>query len=203
MNRKLFGERFALLIALAVLSAFGCAKKIPGEPEKTVERYAKAVQAGEYSTIFEINALSARQLKHLRQSTGEEAEKTIAQTMERFQQAYNEAPATFQPGISWAEKGYFPAGAQVTVGRAYWPEKVGDDPVNADYEKFANCYVPVDVDYTGAKKIPEQDGKKVKSAHYDCSLKKIREGRNVTIYSHDDVWYFGGCIVAVGKITYQ
>jgi len=203
MNRKLFGERFAVLVAVAALMAAGCEKKIPGEPEKTVERYVKAVQAQEYKTIFEINALSARQLKHLRLSAGAEKEKSIAQAMEKFQQAFNDAPVTFQPGITWAEKNYFPAGAQVTVGTAYWPQKVGDDPVNAEYEKYNNCFVPVAVDYAGAKQTPENDGKKVKSAQFDCSLKKIREGQNVTVYSHDDLWYVGGCIATMGKITYQ
>jgi len=201
MNRKSFGNTLVALAALAALTA-GCVKKISGAPENTAERYIAAVQAGDYKTIFDLNAASARQLKHLRLLTGGDTEKSMSQAMERFRQNYVEAPSTFQTGVAWAEKGFFQAGAQCKVGAAFQPVKAGDDPVNADYEKGNSVFVPVDVTYPDSNTALDHNGKKVKTAHYDCGLKKIREGKNVSVYSHDEVWYFGGCMVNEGTLTY-
>jgi len=200
MNRKWFGEALALLAIIALVAS--CTKKIPGDPDKTLERYIKALQAQDMQTITDLNHLSARQLKFLRQSSSEDRQKSIDMALEGYKEAFDAAPHTFQQGITWSERYFFPAGAKFTIGEPYSPVKVGDDPVNAEYEKSNNSFVPVDVVYPDSKTAPDHGGKKVKSAHYDCSMKKIREGRNVAIYSHDDTWYFGGCVVNQAQFTY-
>ncbi|MDH5638823.1 MAG: hypothetical protein OEZ04_10050, partial [Nitrospinota bacterium] len=138
-----------------------------------------------------------------RQLGKEDKEKSLEGSYSQYKETYLSGAPTFQPGITWAERGFFPPGSIAKVGAPYYPIAAGDDPVNAEYEKANNVYVPVDVTYPDKAIAPEYNEKKVKSASYDCSMKKIREGRNVTIYAHDDRWFFGGCIVNAGKITYH
>ena len=208
MNRKLFGKPMARAMAsamtlMAVVSmAVGCVDKIPGDPDKVLERYITAVQQSDYKTIFDINHVTAKQLKYTRQLGKEDKEKSLEASYNQYKELYLSVAPTFQPGITWGEKAFFTPGAKAKVGAPYHPVAVGDDPVNAEYEKANNVYVPVDVSYPDQATAPDHNGKKIKSASYDCSLKKIREGGNVTVYAHDDRWFFGGCIVNVGKITY-
>ncbi|MDH5508765.1 MAG: hypothetical protein OEZ32_00230 [Nitrospinota bacterium] len=206
MNRKLFGKPMArslMLAGLALVLAAGCVDKIPGDPDKELERYIKAVQESDYKTIFDINHVTARQLKFMRQMNKGDKERSLEGSYKQYKEIYLNVTPTFQIGITWAEKGFFPPGAQTKVGDPYYQVALEDDPVNAEYERATNVYVPVDVSYPDKTAAPEHDGKKVRSASYDCSMKKIREGQNVTVYSHDDKWFFGGCIVNMGKTTYH
>ena len=202
MNRKSFGKSLALALTALVWVSSGCVEKIPGEPDKVVERYIKAVQETDYRTIFDINHVTAKQLKYLRQLNAGDREHSLEESYRQYSEIYKGVAPTFQPGITWAEKGFFPPGSKTRVGKPYHPIAAGDDPVNAEYEKATNVYVPVEVDYPDISTAPEYSGRKVRSALYDCGLKKIREGRNVTVYAHDDKWFFGGCIANTSKMTF-
>ncbi|VAW27576.1 hypothetical protein MNBD_BACTEROID07-1038, partial [hydrothermal vent metagenome] len=141
------------------------------------------------------NINTARQKKFLGQSKEDDMAKSIENSIAENWAKYQSAVPTFISGVIWAEKFYFPASSTTVIGKAYTLAPIGDDSVNALYEMSTTVNVPVTVTYTEKKDAPKYNGKEVKTASYDCVLGKIREGDNVRVYSHDDKWYFSGCVI--------
>lgn len=198
MSRKWFG-RVAAVLAISLAGA-GCVEKIPGEPEAVAGRYIKAVQTDDFNTIHALNRVTARQAKYQGAEDSTFSKSELKQRFERNRERYNAVQPTFTPGVQWAERFFFTASSTVTVEKAHWYQPVGTDPVNAEYEKFTTVIVPVNVVYSSQQDAPAHLESKVRSAQYDCVLTKIREGGNVSVYSHDTQWYFGGCIVDKASI---
>lgn len=198
MSRKWFG-RIAALLAVG-LAGHACMREIPGDPEAVMERYVKAVQTSDFKTVYSINRVTARQVKYLGSGDSSTRESDLKQNMERNREMYDAVRPTFTPGVQWAERFFFTASSAVTVEKAHWLQSYGSDTVNADHEKTLTVIVPVRVVYPNQRDAPPYQDGWVRSAQYDCALSKIREGGNVTIYSHDTQWYFGGCIVDKASI---
>ncbi|MBF0292895.1 MAG: hypothetical protein HQK86_12145 [Nitrospinae bacterium] len=199
MSRKWFG-RVVALIAVSLAGA-GCSGKIPGNPEAVVERYVKAVQTNDFDTVYTLNVGTARELRFQAGKDSTVSKEELKQNMERHKAMYLAAVPTFIPGQRWAERHFFPASSNATVGKAFWLPPFGSDPVNADYEKDTTVIVPVEVVYSNKTEAPEyQELGKVKSARYDCTLKKFRQEGAVAVYSHDAQWYLAGCIVEKDSI---
>lgn len=193
MSRKLFG-RIALIV-LASLAA-GCADKIPGNPEAVTELYIKAIQAADFNAVYALNVATARELRFQAGKDSTVSKEELKLAMEKHKAMYLAAPPTFIPGQRWSERHFFPPSSSVTVGKAHWLPPFGTDPVNAEYEREGTVIVPVEVVYSNKDEAPEyQDTGKVKSARYDCTLKKFRQEGAVAVYSHDAKWYVSGFIV--------
>ena len=194
MNLKLFGsfryEYFVLLFAL-----LSCMNDIPGEPKKRVQEYITAVQKGDFETIYRLHRVTAQQKKYLEQTEGGDLKELMKQNYERNKASYESVKPSFMDNIQWAEKYFFPPSCSPSVGEPQKPAPATkDDPGYADYEKALTTMVPVSVTYNSEKDAPQLSGRKLKFAKYICILGKIREGSNVRIYSHDDQWFFNGCI---------
>ncbi len=181
----------------------GCVRKIPGRPEKIMEEYVKAVQRKDFETIFALNAGAARIRKFLERSEMGDKEKILKEDFEKNKAAYQAAEPSFAPGVRWTEKHYFPATALVDIGDPYPPASAGEDNVNAEYEMAMSVFVPVIVKYPDQNEAPAYNKRKLKTARYDCALRKIREGGAVRVYSTDDKWYFAGCVFDSSSVTYQ
>lgn len=198
MSRKLFGRAVAA-IALTLIAA-GCTAKIPGNPEAVTQRYVKALQTDDFNTVYTLNFLTAREVRFQGGKDSSVSKEELKLSMDRHRAMYLAAPPSFLPGQRWAERHYFTPSSTATVQKAHWIPPFGSDPVNAEYEKDMTVIVPVNVVYSSKEDAPSYQEGKVKSARYDCTLKKIREEGAVTIYSHDTQWYVSGCIVEVDTI---
>ncbi|VAX25499.1 hypothetical protein MNBD_NITROSPINAE02-1181 [hydrothermal vent metagenome] len=189
-------------IILSLVALAGCVDEIPGNPEKVMDEYIRAIQKDDFKTLYSLNVKTARQKKYLSLTKIGDIQKTLDENYNMNLALYKSAKPGPDIGMRWGEKFFFTATSSFTIGSPYFMKPVGDDPVNADYEKASNILIPVTVTYSKLDQAPKVDGRKVKSARYDCVLRKIREGFNVTIYSHDDKWYFAGCSVDTSSITY-
>ncbi|MBF0169719.1 MAG: hypothetical protein HQK87_01295 [Nitrospinae bacterium] len=177
-------------------------KSIPGEPEKVTRRYVEAIQTGDYHTLFRLNHVTARRLKYFDMSELPEDREEAVRYQAAQQAEYEATPPDFTPGVRWAERHYFPPTARVTVGKAVSPAAAPNDPVNADYEKANSVTVPVTVDYPDPGQAPLYQGKPMASAAFDCMLIKLRVGKNVAVYSHDDQWYVNGVILDPATVRF-
>ncbi len=204
MNRKLSGNtaRTAAAVALLVIALTACSQKIPGDPKGTLGKYIKAVQQGDFKTIYSINQVTARQKKYLRQTTMGNVDEIVAENYRKSKSDYDAHKPVKAANVQWREKYFFLPSTSVAIGKPKPPSAAGDDPVNAEYEKAGTVYVPVSVIYNDPAQAPEIDDKKVKSMDYLCTLVKIREGKNVRVYSHDDKWFFGSCIEESSSASY-
>ncbi len=192
---------FALL-TIFLATTMGCTEKIAGEPSKVVTRYVDAVKRGDYDTIFQLSHNSARRLKFFGMSELAQDKKIAQEYLEEQRKEYDAAPLDFTPGVQWAERHFFPDTCEVSIGKARYPAGTPGDPVNADYEQGIKVIVTVSVDYLDPKSAPSYRGKKLVSAKYDCFLSKIREGKNVRIYSHDDKWYVNGFLIDPATVRF-
>lgn len=188
-------------VAVVALVASGCMEKIPGEPEKVMRDYVEAVQKDDFKTIYKLHMLTARQQQFLSKSEVGDVEAMLREHYENSKKDYDAVKPTFAQGITWSEKHFFPASATFAIGDPYHPPAAPDDPVNAEYEKAQNVIVPVNVTYSKKEDAPELEGAKVKSAGYMCFMKKIRQAETVRVYSHDEKWYFGDCLVDEQTVT--
>jgi len=196
-TRKVPGLLVAPITALLLLS---CSKAIPGHPEKIMSGYIEAVKKDDFATIYELNMKTARQKKYLGKTSVGNLGMILKENFEKNRSDYENVPISFNLGEQWVEKHFFRTAAIYSIGEPYSPKPVGDDPVNAKYESSVSCYVPVLVEYGDTKTGLEYNGKKIKSAKYDCSMRKIREGNNARVYSHDDNWYLAGCVIDTSTI---
>ena len=194
MNRKSFGKAafgFAVVAAFLLVS---CAETIPGDPQGTLKRYITAVQEDDFKTLYELNRSTAQQRKHLERTTIGDVEGMLEASYRERKKAYDEHPRDLTINVQWAEKNYFPPSSAVVYGKPNHPPAAGDDPVNAEYERANNVNVPVTVTYHDKNEALQIGGVTVREIAFVCALTKIREGKNVRIYSHDDQWFFGSCI---------
>jgi hypothetical protein len=198
MSRKLFGKA-AVIISIS-LAVAGCSEKIPGNPEVVTERYVKALQTDDFDTVYALNVATARELRFQGGKDSTVSKEELKLGKERHKAMYLAAASTFIPGQRWSERHFFTTSSSATVGSAHWLEPFGSDPVNADYEKEGTVIVPALVVYSNKEDAPSYQEGKVKSARYDCTLKKIRQEGAVSVYSHDTKWYVSGCIVDKGSI---
>ncbi len=195
--KKMFGLAVVPISALFILS---CSETIPGHPEKIMREYIEAVKKDDFATIYSLNMKTARQKKYLGKTSVGNVEMILRENFEKNRDDYESVPISFNMGEQWVEKYFFAKSESYTIGEPYSPKPVGDDPVNAKYESSVSCYVPVLVKYGDSKTSLEYNGKKMKSAKYDCTLRKIREGNNARVYSHDDDWYLAGCVIDTSTI---
>jgi len=197
MNHKLFGNKLstAFLLFAVIVVGVGCSESIPGHPEKTVEEYIKAVQSNDFEKIYHLNFLTARQKVYIGGGDEGEVESLQKEHFEKAKKGYEEYRQQDQRGLQWAEKYYFTPNATIKVEEARYPSGAGDDSVNAEYEKDQNVYVTVKALYNDKNEAPTLGGKRAIEAEYDCILKKIRQPGNVRVYSHDENWYIGACIM--------
>lgn len=207
MSRKWSGKRLsdglsAIALAFFMLGLVSCTEKIPGNPKKVVTDYVTAVQKNDFDTIYKLNRVTARNMKYLQSSEVGDIEEALRQTYNTKMEEYNSVAPTFTPGVQWAEKHFFPKSARITYGEPYQLKPVGDDPVNAEYEKALTAMIPVYVEYTDKTVAPEHEGKKIKTASYTCSVGKIRGGMTVRVYNVDANWYFNGCIIDRDSLQY-
>ena len=204
MSPRSFGRVFAgvVTVVLLALGVSACERKIPGNPRKVMEEYIKAVQGRDFETIYRLNRVTARQKKYLEASRAGDVRKALETNYQEHKADFESAPVTFTPGVEWAEKHFFPPGSEVSVGEPYYIKPVGDDPVNAKYEEALTVMVKVLTKYLNETYAPELNGRKIKSATFDCSLGKIRLGKSVRVYSHDDEWYFNGCLINLDSVQY-
>ncbi|MEE8483581.1 MAG: hypothetical protein V3S46_03205 [Nitrospinota bacterium] len=204
MNHKLSGNtaKTAIAVAVLVFALTACWQKIPGDPKGTLEKYIKAVQQGDFKTIYALNQVTARQKKYLEQTTVGDVDAIVAENYRKSKSDYDDLEPVKVVNIQWGEKYFFPPSASVAVGKPKPPAAAGDDTVNAEYERAGTVNVQVSVVYTDPAKAPEIEGKKVKSIDYLCTLVKIREGKNVRVYSHDENWFFGSCIEETPSASY-
>ena len=193
MSRKLFGRAVAVLAVSLAFSA--CSSKIPGNPEIVVERYVKALQTDDFNTVYALNVGTAREQRFQAGKDSSVSKEELKLSMERHRAMYYAAQPSFVPAQKWAERHFFPASSTATVEKAHWLPPFGTDPVNADYEKDTTVIVPVKVVYASKDDAPLYQEGKVKSARYDCTLKKFRQEGAVAVYSHDANWYVSGFIV--------
>lgn len=193
MSRKLFGK-VAVIISIS-LAVAGCSEKIPGNPEVVTERYVKALQTDDFGAVYALNVATAREMRFQAGKDSSVSKEELKQGMERHRAMYLAAASTFIPGQRWSERHFFTPSSSATVGNPHWLAPFGSDPVNADYEKEGTVIVPVGVVYSNKEDAPSYQEGKVKSARYDCTLKKIRQEDAVSVYSHDTQWYVSGCIV--------
>lgn len=192
MNRKWSGSAAGvwLILLISFPPLFSCTKDIPGNPKKTVEDYIEAVQKSDFETIYRLNRVTARQKKYIEKSKNGHVEQELKASFETHKAAYEAAEPGFFIGARWAEKYFFPSTSRVVIGEARHPP-----PAGVDYEKGFTLYVSVKASYTKREDAPELDGRKIREAVYDCILGKIRYGENVRVYSHDEQWFFSGCIL--------
>lgn len=205
MNHKLFGKRYSPIILFIAVTAVwaGCFESIPGDPEKTVREYVKAVQSNDFEKIYYLNFLTARQDIYAGGRDEEEIERIRRELFERAKKGYYGSRQHDESGLQWAEKYFFTPNALIEVDKARFPPEAPNDPVNAEYEKDQNVFVTVRAVYKNKGEAPILYGKRVTVAEYDCILKKIRHPGTVRVYSHDERWYIGGCIMDREKTTVE
>ncbi len=200
MNHRLSGKRLlarrsaGVLLSLLLVALLACDKRIQGEPEKVVEEYLQAVKADDFETIYKINRVTARQMRYLKEAETGDVGKMLQERFEEHKSLYFSTSRDVFSDSLWKERYFFPPSASFKVKKAKHLEMVGDDPVNAEYEKGFLVIVPVEVVYSQKKSAPKQHGRKIKEAVYDCNLGKIRKVGTVRIYSHDETWFFAQCI---------
>lgn len=197
MNRKWCGSfRYTyFVLSIFSLALLSCTSEIPGDPKKTLEEYITAVQKGNFETVYRLNKVTARQKKYLEQTKIDDFKKILKQNYEKNWANYKSVKPSFIANIQWAEKHFFPPSCSPSVGKPQKPTPIGNDRVNVEYEEALTIIVPVFVTYNAKRDAPKLNGRKIKSTGYVCILGKIREGSNVRIYSHDDQWFFGSCIL--------
>lgn len=184
------------LVAITFLFfTVSCEEKVPGDPEKTLAEYIKAIQNKDYKTIFALNFASERKIRFIEDAEGADIKIMLAENFEKDKADYLAAEQTFTTGNRWIERHFFPKSATFTVGKAFFMAPVGDDPVNVDYEKAVSVQTPVVVEYNDTKDAPTYEGRKVLSAKYVCMLRKLRQKGSVRIYSHDTEWFVASCTV--------
>lgn len=206
MSHKLSGSKIfkaGFYIAVSAFFLGGCDPKISGHPEKVASQYIEAVQKNDFKTIVELNFDTSRSRKYLERSEGADRDKAIKAHFKENKAAYQTAGLSFSPGVRWAEKHYFPASALVEIGEPYPPVGAGEDDVNATYEMAVSAFVPVKVEYPDRNQAPIHNGRKIETASFECVFRKIREGENVRVYSHDAKWFFAGCIFNSSLATYR
>ncbi|VAW27401.1 hypothetical protein MNBD_BACTEROID07-302 [hydrothermal vent metagenome] len=206
MSRKWSGKKIfkaGFCIAISAFALGGCDQKIPGHPEKIASEYIKAVQRNDFKTIYRLNFDTSRSSKYLKCSDGKAENKICEQNFRENKTIYENAELNFSPGVRWVEKHYFPASALVDIGEPYPPAAAGEDDINSKYERAVSVFVPVKVEYPDQNEAPSQDDRKIKTASFECVFRKIREGGNVRVYSHDIKWYFAGCVFNAQSVTYR
>ena len=181
--------------------AVSCEEKIPGDPQKTLTDYIMAIQNADYEAIFSLNHASERKIRFIEEAEGADIKLMLAENFKKDKADYMAAQQTFTTGSRWIERHYFPKSSTFTVGKAYFMEPVGDDPVNVEYEKAVSVQTPVVVEYKSLKDAPLFDGRKVVSAQYVCILRKLRQKGSVRIYSHDTDWFIASCTVVSESIV--
>jgi hypothetical protein len=195
MNPRLSGSlRKLLLGSLCGLLLFSCSKKFPGHREKILKSYIEATQKGDFTTVYKLHRVTARQIKYLGSTTVGNVEQLLKENFEQKKALWKSADVGREAGELYYEKQFFPPSAEVSIVTLKEPPALSDDPTNADYEKANTIYGVVEAVYRNREGAPKFDGRPVKKARFDCVLSKIREGKNVNVYSHDTNWYFGGCI---------
>ena len=199
MNRKWSGSAVGIYLILLIFSPLllSCTKDIPGNPIKTVEDYIAAVQKSDFETIYNLNRVTARQKKYIKKAKNGNVEQELKASLKTHKRAYEAVEPGFFTGAQWAEKYFFPSTSRVVVGEARHPP-----PSGVDYEKGFTLYVAVKTSYAKREDAPEFHGRKVKGAVYDCILGKIRYGENVRVYSHDEQWFFAGCILDTPSLLF-
>ena len=198
-------NKFVFLISASVLLLFtvSCEEKVPGDPEKTLTEYITAIQGDDYETIFALNHASERKIRFIEDAEDADIKLMLAENLKKDKADYIAAQQTFTTGSRWIERHFFPKSSTFTVGKAYFMEPVGDDPVNVDYEKAVSVQTPVSVEYKNTKDAPLYDGHKVLSANYVCMLRKLRQKGSVRIYSHDTDWFIASCTVFSESIVVE
>lgn len=184
------------------MSPAACQDRIPGEPEKTAREYIEAIQKNDFAAVYRLNRVTARQVRYLENTDVGDVDEMLRQDYERRKADYEAVRTAFTPGIQWTEKHFFPASASVSVGEASWIKPAPGDPVNAEYEKALSVMVPVSVEYKDKNDAPVFEGKRLKSASYTCAMGKIRSEKSVRVYNVDEQWYFNGCILDRGSVTW-
>ncbi len=198
MNRKLFGRNFFRMLALLTLitgAVSACTlDKIAGQPENVLREYIDAVQKGDFNTIYALSQVTARQKRLIAKSETGDKKVLEAEQFQRHKTIYDATVMSFS-NEQWTEKFYFPPSAKVEVGKAHDPLPVEKEKMGDAYEKGGVVVVKVSVTYPKPEEAPEYNGQKLNYADYNCMLRKIRYEDSVMIYSYDEKWYFGGCLI--------
>ncbi len=206
MSHKLSGNKIfkaGFYIAVLAFVTGGCDQKIVGHPEKVTSDYIKAVQRNDFKAIYKLNFDTSRSSKYLKCSDEKAEEKICEQNFRENKTIYENVELNLSPGVRWTEKYYFPASALIDIGEPYPPVAAGEDDINSKYEKAVSVFIPVKVEYPDQDEAPSQDDRKIKTASFECVLRKIREGGNVRVYSNDTKWYFAGCVFNSLSATYH
>jgi len=206
MSRKWSGKTIYKAGFYIIVSAFlwgGCDREIPGHPEKVAFEYIHAVQKNDFQAIYKLNFDTSRSRKYLECSEKKADDKICEDNFRENKTAYEKAGLNLSPGVRWAEKHYFPPSALIEVGEPYPPVGAGDDDLNAKYEMAVSVFIPVKVEYQDQNEAPSQNNRKIKTASFECVLRKIREGGNVRVYFHDAKWYFAGCVFNSATATFR
>ena len=203
MNHKLFGKGagpvFAAILVIGFMLA-SCEDKIPGDPEGVMKQYVNAIKARDFKTIYSLNRVTARQKYHLEQTSVGNVETILKTNYEENKAAFDSAEFTLTPAVQWGEKYFFPPSAKVSFGKPERIKPVGDDPVNAEYEKALTVKIHVTAEYPDVNEAPKLGDRAIKTAVYDCALGKIRTGKSVRVYDLDEKWYFNGCILEKDRV---
>lgn len=198
MNRKLFGKDFfraiVLLTLIAGMTAACSINKIAGNPTKVLKEYIDAVQKGDFNTMYSLSHVTARQKKWIKKLESGDVQKQEAENFQRHKAIYD-ATVPGLLNVQWAEKFFFPASAKVEIGKPRDPESV-EKKMGDAYEKGVVVLFTVSVTYPKPEDAPEFNGVKLKSADYNCMLRKIRYDDSVMIYSYDEKWFFAGCVIS-------
>lgn len=198
MNRKLFGKnifRTFALLALLTAGVSACTlNKIAGNPEKVLKDYIEAVQRGDFNAIYAMSQVTARQKRLIAKAETGDKKVLEAEQFQRHKAIYDAAVLSFS-NEQWGEKFYFPPSAKVEIGKAHDPLPVEKEKMGDAYEKGGVVVVKVSVTYQKPEEAPEYNGHKLNYADYNCMLRKVRYEDSVMIYSYDDKWYFGGCLI--------
>lgn len=187
--------------ALVLLALSACVDSIAGNPEKVTADYIEAIQKNDADAFFRLNHITARRLKYLAFGTDAEDKEALKLQVKLWKEWWRNTESEYDVTHRWNDRALFPPGAETTVGKAYLYKSVGSDHINSEYLKGLKTLVPVQVKYAETSLIFE--GKKVASARFDCILGKIRSGKNVRIYSHDERWYVASCLIDSDSVKYK
>ncbi len=198
MNRKLFGKNtFRAIVLLFLIGGVVSActlDKIAGDPEKVLKEYIDAVQKGDFNKMYSLSQVTVRQKRLLAKTDSGNMKVLESEQFQRHKAIYDATVPSFS-GEQWVEKFYFPPSAKVELGVAHDPLPVEKEKMGDAYEKGGVVVIKVSVDYPKPEEAPEYNGQKLNHADYNCMLRKIRYEGSVMIYSYDDKWYFGGCMI--------
>ncbi len=189
------------VVALILLMLSACVESIAGNPEQVTADYIQAIQTDDADTFFGLNHITARRLKYLAFGTDAEDKEALKLQVKLWKEWWRVSESDYDVTHRWNDRALFPPGAETTIGKAYQYKSVGSDRINSEYLKGLKTIVPVDVKYADKSLIFE--GKKVASARFDCILGKIRSGKNVRIYSHDEQWYVASCLIDSDTVKYK